>query len=279
MNWNTLITTSLICATVALPASAKTIKSALDSKAPPYAMPKFDGSVEGLTVDMTAAISDFIGQKITIDAMSFSTLIPALQAGTYDMLSVPLTVTQSRSEAFLLTEGIWSANLVFLVPTNASQVSNYAQLKGKTIATNKGNAYDKWARENKEKYGWKIESYGSLNDAAQAVQVGRADAALVDIATGLTIQKKNPVLKVTDLKVETGNYYSYAIPLSNPELRITLETAIECIKANGTAAQLYKKWLGTEPEIGSLEVTPQPGYGPMGFSNYESVKHELTCIK
>lgn len=279
MNWNTLIATSLVCATVALPANATTLKSALDSKAPPYAMPKFDGSVEGLTVDMTAAIADVIGQEITVDAMSFSALIPALQAGTYDMLSVPFTATQPRSESFLLTEGIWSADLIFLVSSRADQVSDYDQLKGKVIATNKGNSYDKWARENADKYGWKVESYGSLSDAAQAVQVGRADAALVDVATGLTIQKKNPVLKVTELKVETGNYYSYAVPLSNPELRRTLDTAIECIKANGTAAELYKKWLGVEPAAGSLEVTPQPGYGAVGFSNYENVEHELACAK
>ncbi len=87
------------------------IKSALDGNAPPFAQPKMDGSIEGLTVDMTNEISKRLGRKITIDAMAFSALIPALQAGTYDMLSVPMTVTKERSDIFLLTEGIWSADL------------------------------------------------------------------------------------------------------------------------------------------------------------------------
>lgn len=277
MKWTAIATATLACFSLTSAIAATPLKSALDGNAPPYAMPKMDGSIEGLTVDMTKAIAKQLGRDISIDAMSFSTLIPALQTGTYDMLSVPFAATQERSEAFLLTEGIWSTSLVFLKKSNAPQITDYSQLKGKSIATNKGNSYDKWARANADKYGWKVESYGSLNDAAQAVQVGRADAALVGTATGLTIQKRNPMLQVSDLTVETGNYYSYPVPKNNPELRKELDTAIECLKVNGTAAKLYKKWLGVEPEKGSLEVTPQPGYGPVGFANYDSTSHEFKC--
>jgi len=253
------------------------IKSALDGNAPPYAQPKLDGSIEGLTVDMTQEISKRIGREITLDAMAFSALVPALQAGTYDMLSVPFTATKERSDAFLLTEGIWSADLAFLIPARGDQVTDYAQFKGKTIATNKGNAYEKWAREKASDYGWTVESYGSLSDAAQAVQAGRADAALVGVATGYTIAKKSPALKVSDLRVETGQYYSYPVPKASPELRAQLDRAIECIKADGTAAKLYEKWLGTAPAAGSLEVTPQPGIGPVGLGNYDATPHDLAC--
>lgn len=267
-----------LLAFVSAPAWAEgPLKSALDGNAPPFAQPKMDGTVEGLTVDLTAEISKRIGRDITIDAMAFSALIPALQAGTYDMLSVPLTVTQERSDAFLLTEGIWSANLGFLTSANAAPLTSYAQLKGKTIAANKGNADEKWAREKASEIGWTIESYGNLSDAAQAVQAGRADAALMNLPTALTIAKKNPALKVAELKENTGRYFSYAIPKSSPELRQKIETIIECIKTDGTAAALYKKWLGVTPAKGDLEVTAQPGIGPVGLGNYDATPHELSC--
>lgn len=253
------------------------LKSALDGNAPPYAMPKLDGSVEGLTVDMTKEIAKRLGRDITIDAMAFSALLPALQAGTYQMLSVPFTATQERSEAFLLTEGIWSADLLFLVPAGVPQVTDYAQLKGKTVVTNKGNAYEKWARDMIPTYGWTVESYASLSDAAQAVQAGRADAALVDVATGATIVKRQPALKMSELRVRTGRYYSYPVPKGSDDLRKQLDMAIECIKSDGTAAKLYTKWLGVAPEAGSLEVTPQPGIGPVGLANYDATPHPLTC--
>lgn len=258
-------------------AAQPALKSALDGNAPPYAMPRMDGSVEGLTVDFTKEVAKRLGREITIDAMAFSALIPALQAGTYDMLSVPFVATQERSEAFLLTEGIWSADLLFLLPSRGDQVTDYAQFKGRTIATNKGNAYEQWAREKAGEYGWTVQTYGSLSDAAQAVQAGRAHAALVDTATGLMIAKRNPVLKVSELRVPTGRYYAYPVPRRSPELRAQLENAIECIKADGTAAKLYEKWLGMAPAAGSLEVTPQPGIGPVGLGNYDATPHTPKC--
>jgi polar amino acid transport system substrate-binding protein len=253
------------------------LKSALDGNAPPYAMPRMDGTIEGWSVDMTAEIAKRIGRPIDLKAMSFSALVPALQAGTFDMLSVPFGVTQERSQAFLLTEGIWSSPSVFLQTAASTPITNLMELKGKRIATNAGNYDDKWARENIEKYGWTVESYGSLNDAAQAVQANRADVALVGLATGATIRKRNPALGLSELRLDRGTYLTYAIPLKSPELRMTLENAIECIKSDGTAAALYKKWLGEEPPADALETTPQPGYGPVGFANYEPAPHELSC--
>lgn len=263
-----------------MPVQAQTaLKSALDGNAPPYAMPKIDGSIEGLTVDMTQEIARRIGRTISIDAMGFAALLPALQAGTYDMLSVPLVATAERADTFLLTEGLWAADLVFLLPKAAPQVNAYAQFKGRKIATNKGNAYEKWAREKAPEYGWIVESYGSLTDAAQAVQAGRADAALVGTATAHLIAQRTPALKVSELSVSTGQYYSYAIAKRNAALRPIIERAIECIKADGTAARLYQKWIGVAPAKGALEVTPQPGTGPVGLGNHDATAVALSCGK
>ncbi|MFN3276238.1 MAG: transporter substrate-binding domain-containing protein [Paracoccus sp. (in: a-proteobacteria)] len=259
-------------------ASAETpLKSALDGNAPPFAMPRMDGSVEGLSVDLTAEIATRLGRDISLEAMAFAALIPALQAGTFDFLSVPFSVTEERSQAFLLTEGIWSADRAFLIPADGAQLASFEDLRGKTIATNKGNVDDLWAREQADEYGWTVEAYGSLNDAAQAVQSGRADASVVNVITALSIAGRNPAVRVSDLRDVTGAFFTYAIPLGSEDLRQEIEGAIECIKADGTAAELYEKWLGEAPAEGSLNVTPQPGWGPEGYGNFDPTEHPLDC--
>ncbi|WP_295462652.1 transporter substrate-binding domain-containing protein [uncultured Pseudomonas sp.] len=257
--------------------AADALKSALDGNAPPYAMPRLDGSVEGLSVDMTAEIAKRLGRPITLDKLPFTNLIPAFQAGAYDMLSVPLMVTEERAQSFAFTEGLWSADLQFLQPRSKPRITDFSQLRGQIIATNKGNAYDRWARDKAGEYGWNVESYGSLNEAALAVQAGRAAAALVDTATGLTIAKRLPTLQLSELKIATGKFYSYAVSTRDPGLRNQIEQAIECIKRDGTAAKLYEKWLGVTPPAGSLEVTPQPGVGPVGFAHYDPTPLPSTC--
>lgn len=252
------------------------LKSGLDGKAPPFAMPKLDGSVQGLTVDFTHEIGKRLGREVTIEAMSFSALVPALQAGTFDFLSVPFTISAERAEGFLLTEGIWGLNLAFMIKTGGDQITDLEQLRGKVLATNQGNIDDLWARENAEKYGWSVESYGSLNDAAQAVQAGRAAAAVVNDITGLSIAASNKAVALADLRIDNKRYFSYAIPKGSEALRVQIETAIECIKADGTAAELYEKWLGAAPAAGSLTVTPQPGIGPEGYANFDP-NHSISC--
>ena len=267
---------SLFASTV-YAAAPTPLHSGFDDNAPPYAMPKMDGTDEGMTIDMSNEIAKRLGRPITLAPMGFAALIPALQAGTFDMLSVPLMATTERSQAFLLTEGIWNADLSFLQPSGAAPITDYAQLKGKTIATNKGTAYEQWARAKTPQYGWTVESYGTLSDAAQAVQAGRAAAALLGTTTALFMAKHNPAVKVSDLQVKTGQYYAYAIPKRDPALRAQIDAAIECIKADGTAAKIYQKWVGVMPLAGSIEVTPQPGIGPVGFANYDPTPHQMTC--
>src|SRR5262245_59870499 len=114
--------------------------------------------------------------KIVIDAAQFSGLVPALQAGTYDFLAAPTTVTKERAESMLFTEGYLNTDFQFLIRKGSPKVAQLEDLKGKTISVNKGSAYDSWARELEGKIGWKVESFGTQTDAVQAVMVGRADA-------------------------------------------------------------------------------------------------------
>lgn len=54
-------------------------------------------------------------RSITIDATQFSGLIPALQAGTYDFLAAPTTVTKERADNLLFTEGYLNTDFQFLI--------------------------------------------------------------------------------------------------------------------------------------------------------------------
>jgi polar amino acid transport system substrate-binding protein len=67
-------------------AAQETLKTAVDGTFAPHAMPKMSGGIEGFNVDLNDAIAAKLKKKITLDAVQFSGLIPALQAGTYDFL-------------------------------------------------------------------------------------------------------------------------------------------------------------------------------------------------
>ena len=96
MGMTALMTSSL--------AAQETLKTALDGTFAPHAMPKMSGGIEGFNVDLNDAIAAKLKKKITLDAAQFSGLIPALQAGTYDFILAPVTVTKERADNMLFTE-------------------------------------------------------------------------------------------------------------------------------------------------------------------------------
>ena len=74
-------------------AQAKEFKVALDGTFAPHAMPTADGGVEGFNVDLANEIGKRLGAKMDITAAQWSGLLPAMNAGKYDFIVAPTTVT------------------------------------------------------------------------------------------------------------------------------------------------------------------------------------------
>ena len=252
------------------------LKTAVDGTFAPHAMPKLSGGIEGFNVDLADVLSKQLNKKVTVDAAQFSGLLPALQAGTYDFIVAPVTVTKERAENLLFTEGYLNTDFQFITKTDAPDVAKLEDLKGKVVSVNKGSAYDSWARGLEEKIGWKVESYGTQTDAVQAVLSGRADA---NVAGNTAIQwaaRSNPQIKLSYL-YSTGLVWSIALRKDSAELRKALDAALECLKTDGTVAKLHEKWFGVKPAPGSAAVTVYAGYGVPDMPGYDPTVHQLAC--
>jgi len=210
-------------------------KVALDGTFAPHAMPKLDGGVEGFNVDLAAALGEQMGATLDVTAAQWSGLLPGMQAGTYDFLVAPTTVTEERSEAMLFSEGYLNTDFQFVVKSGTGPVDSLEGFKGKVIAVNKGSAYDKWARDLESEIGWSIESYGTNTDAVQAVMSGRAFANVAGNTVSAWAVKQSPGLELSYLH-STGKVFAIPFPKGSEELRVKVESALECLKVNGTLA-------------------------------------------
>ena len=99
-----VITVSALCLMGTMSNAKDTYKVALDGTFAPHAMPKMTGGVEGFNVDLANEIGRRLGVKMDITAAQWSGLLPGMQAGTYDFLVAPTTLTESRSKNMLFCE-------------------------------------------------------------------------------------------------------------------------------------------------------------------------------
>ena len=136
-----LCVVAALAATSAL-AQEPPLKTGIDGTFAPHAMPNLSGGIQGFNVDLGNEIAKRLGRKIEIEATQFSGLVPALQAGTYDFLIAPVTVTKERADNLLFTEGYLNTDFQFVVKKDAPEITRLEDLKGKVVAVNKGSAYD-----------------------------------------------------------------------------------------------------------------------------------------
>ena len=249
---------------------------ALDGTFAPHAMPKLGGGIEGFNVDLANAIGERLGVTMNITPAQFSGLLPALQAGTYDFIVAPTTITEERASNLLFSEGYLDTDYQFVVPKGAAPIEALSDLKGKTVAVNKGSVYDSWAREQAEEIGWTVESYGTNTDAVQAVLSGRADANVAGNTVSAWAVKQNPQLELSYLH-ETGLVWGMPFRKDDVETRNKIERVIECLKEDGTVAELAEKWFGVAPAEDSAARTVAVGFGQPGFEGHDPEEHELSC--
>jgi polar amino acid transport system substrate-binding protein len=273
-----LIAVAMACApALALAQAQPPLRTAVDGSFAPHAMPKLGGGVEGFNVDLFTAVAKKMGREIIIDSASYSGLIPAMNAGRYDFLAAPTTVTTERAEAMLFTEGYLYTEFQFGIRRGTPPITSMDAVRGKVIAVNKGSAYDIWARANAEKYGFTVESFDTNPDAVQAVLAGRAFANLAGNTVIKYAATRTPNF-VPDFTIrETRAHWAAPFRRDNVELRNAVENALECLKRDGTVARLSEKWFGAKPAADDAENTVFPGYGVPGMPGYDATPHEPRC--
>jgi polar amino acid transport system substrate-binding protein len=255
------------------------LRTAVDGTYAPHAMPKLGGGIEGFQIDLFQEVARRMHREITIDSASFSGLIPALQAGRYDFLAAPTTVTPERAESLLFTQGyLWTA-FQFGIRKGSTPLTSWDDLKGKVVTVNKGTPYESLSKKMGEQIGFTVQTFDTEPDAVQAVVSGHAYANLAGNTVILYAASKNPLF-VPDLVLkDTKAHWATPFRKDSAALRGVVEDVLKCMKRDGTVAKLSEKWFGAKPGPDDLENVTLPGHGVPGLPGYEPNAPEPDCTQ
>lgn len=253
------------------------VVAAADVGYAPFAMVAADGSFEGLDIDIAKALSAEMGTEIEVIDQPWSATIPGLMAKKFDMILAPATITAERAESILFAEGYGDATYGFLLNSGSADVTSLEDLRGKTVATNKGNLFDRWISGEAPAYDITVARFDKHSDAAAAVATGQADAAVMYQASAGRLAKENPIFKPSTFYVDKQEYFGYAFHKDDTALRNKVDAALECLKTKGVIGEIFEKWTGIPPIENSITARPVPGYGPEGMAGHDATVHEIAC--
>jgi polar amino acid transport system substrate-binding protein len=215
--------------------TTKTLRMVTEATFPPYEF-REGGKIVGIDVDIVTEAARRIGYEVTIEDMTFNSVIAAVQSGKADIAASGITVTEERKKSVNFTIPYVTAKQVILVPKD-SPIQSAADLKGKRIGVQQSTTGDIYVTEN-------IGTPERFENSAILVATlvaNKLDAGVLDGDPAKEYVKANPQLHILT-EALTFEDYAFAISKKNPELLAKFNKAMQEMFDDGTIAAIFAKY-------------------------------------
>jgi len=212
----------------------------------PFSYYDSDGkTLIGYDLDLMKDLQNILGFEIDgdIQAMSYSALTASVGQGKLDMAAAALCVTDERKKTMDFSNTYCdSGQKVMINKEKNTGIKSVDDLKGKTIAVEKGTASHAYAEKNLKDS--TLQVHDTITTAYASLEQGKVDAVIQD-APGCAFYIKT----TTGTKLETvGSEFNqgqspYAIAFKKDfQYLDQFNQALAELKSNGTLNQLYQEW-------------------------------------
>ncbi len=206
------------------------------------------GNVEGFDVDMAHALAKSIlgdESKVELKEVTSKTRIPMLNNGDIDMVIATMTITDERKKEVDFSDVYFQAGQSLLVKKGSPIKGIEDVTADTTILAAKGATSITNIEEKVPNV--KVLEYDNYQDAFNALKAGQGDALTTDDAILYGMAAQDPNYEVVG-KPFTDEPYGIAVKKGQTALVEAINKGLTDMKADGSYNELYKKWIGKEPE-------------------------------
>ncbi|MCM3026934.1 transporter substrate-binding domain-containing protein [Bacillus safensis] len=219
-----------------------TYKIGIDVTYPPFEFEK-GGKTVGIDVDLINAIAKDQDFKVKLEAMDFSGIIPAMQAGQLDVGMGGMSITDERKKKVDFSDPYFDAGLTVVVKKDSS-IKSINDLKGKKLAVKNGTTGAKFASDNADKYGYEVVQFNDSPSMFQEVSNGNADALIEDYPViTYAIAQQDLKLKTVGDRLNGDQYGISVMKGKNQDLLKKINKGLENLKKNGEYDKIIDKYL------------------------------------
>ncbi len=224
----------------------KTFVVGLDDSFPPMGFRDEENNIVGFDIDLATEAAKRMGMEVKLQVINWDTKELELDSGNIDAIWNGLSVTPEREEAMAMTKPYLENDQVIVVGKD-SGITKKADLEGKNVGLQKGSsAYDAFMADEINTKVAAMNEYPENVSALKDLGIGRIDAVIVDsVVARYYISSENAEFTILDetLSPET---YAVAVKKDNTELQEKIQKALDDMIADGTAAEISKKWFGED---------------------------------
>jgi polar amino acid transport system substrate-binding protein len=235
----------------AVPAAIKasgTLTVAADATYAPDEFVATNGTtIIGMDADLAQAIGQVLGLKVTVVNATFDTIIPALEAGKYDLGMSSFTDTKARQKTVNFVDYFEAGEGYYVGASSKYHPNGLAALCGHSVSVESGTTEQSDAQheakfcKSHKKGAVKVLPFSTQSEANLAVSSGRANVGFADsqIAQYIVAQS-NGQFHNSGKAFETAPY-GIAVP-KGTTLDTSVQGAVKLLISDGTYLKIMKKW-------------------------------------
>ena len=231
------------------------LKVGMSGDMPPLNMLNKEDKIIGLDADLAALMADAMGVKLNVQKIAFAGLLPALEAGSIDMIISNMTMTPDRNLKVAFVGPYFTSGKGLLTKSSTlTQVQKFADINNSkfTFAALKGSTSEAVTRAGAPQA--TLLTVSTENEGVQMVIDGKADAMISDFPICVVAAYRNQgsglVPVVAPLTYEP---IGIAVPKGDPQLVNWLDNFVNGIQKAGYMKDLAAKWFDKPTWVNQLK--------------------------
>ena len=219
------------------------------------------GAHAGLNVDLFAELGKDLGVKIEWVALPWDGVLPGLEAGKFDMVAGPATITKARMERYRFTPPIAEATVALLKRKGDASVMKPADIGGKIVGAGKATAQLAQLKAFGETLPGKVDAreYVGFNEAYADLAAGRIVAVGNSLPNIAFVASQRPdTFEVVKPAFGAKSYFGFIgrKDADYASLMDAVQADILKMKNDGRLAAMQKKWFGDSFETPDAVTEP-----------------------
>jgi polar amino acid transport system substrate-binding protein len=222
-----------------------------------------NGVHKGLNVDLFEEVGKELGVKVSFVDLPWESVLPGLDAGKYDMVAGPATITKARMERYRFSVPIADATVALLKRAGDKSVMKPEDIAGKAVGAGKASSQ----LEQLKKYGEGLPGGITLREYVSNSE------AYADLAAGRIVAVGNSLPNIAYVASQRPETFEVVLPpfgakayfgyigkkdADSQSLMDAVDAAIVKMHKDGRLAAIEKKWFGLVMD--TPDTIPPPNF-------------------
>ncbi|MFD1883345.1 transporter substrate-binding domain-containing protein [Paracoccus pacificus] len=212
-----------------------------------------NGTYEGVTKDLFDEVAKDLGVTPNYMDVPWTAELPGLEAGKFDMVIAPVTITPERLQRYTFTLPIADATVGLVKAASNDAIQKPEDLAGKNVGVQQGTAQEKQLQAYGDKIGGiEIKGYGTADEAYADLAAGRLDAVAGSSPNlAYLVKNRGDVFAPVQPAFGAPTYFAWVLRKddASKSLADAVNQSILKMHEDGRLKAIQEKWFGAATDL------------------------------